>query len=383
MARILVVLILLSIFSTISCEKNEPVGPTNFAPVLSNLSLPDSVMTTSISNYIFSIKCFDENGLNDIKTVLYQLESSDGSEKQSGLMYDDGDYEMHGDNIANDGKYTVRFHAELNPSTYKFSVQATDQSELESNILEDYFEVIQGQINQAPLIMKYFIPDSAIVDEILPFKICIQATEPDSGDYITKVTYKILGPKITELAEEGELNDMGISGDSLASDGIYSIETTTAFANWKFGEYHVLVNAFDSHLEISNTVYEILPWAKLNVGVPPQLLTLSAPDTIKLPTSTSQSYILSVNATDGDNNKDVKEVFFNTTKPDGYPSSGNPFFMYDDGKNGDAEADDNIYSLLIWITPENTPGDYKFEFQAKDYSELLSNKIIHTITVVE
>ena len=94
---------------------------------------------------------------------------------------------------------------------------------------------------------------------------------------------------------------------------------------------------------------EILPWTKLNIGVPPQLSNVSAPDSITLPASAGQSYILSVTVTDEDNNNDVNEVFFNTTKPDGSPSSGNPFFMYDDGKNGDQLAGDGIWSFSITI----------------------------------
>jgi hypothetical protein len=37
--------------------------------------------------------------------------------------------------------------------------------------------------------------------------------------------------------------------------------------------------------------------------------------------------------------------------------------------------------LIIWITAENMLGNYTFEFQARDYSNLLSNKITHIITV--
>ena len=76
---------------------------------------------------------------------------------------------------------------------------------------------------------------------------------------------------------------------------------------------------------------------------------------------------MTIEASDGDNNRDVKEVFFYSKKPDGeYANSGNPFKLYDDGQSGDAIAQDNKFSLIIWITAENMLGNYTFEFQARD-----------------
>jgi hypothetical protein len=110
---------------------------------------------------------------------------------------------------------------------------------------------------------------------------------------------------------------------------------------------------------------------------------VSAPDTIKRPSSDDKSFLLTATTTDADDNRDVKEVTFDTFKPDGSASSGNPFQMYDDGTSGDVVAGDFIFSLRIFITSQNATGNYRFEFQAKDYSDLLSNKIIHTITVIQ
>jgi hypothetical protein len=373
-------LILLFIFS---CEKDNPVTPENFPPVLSNLIVPDTVITNINQRFIFSVICTDENGLDDIDSVFYQIFSLTERFITSGIMFDDGDYSNHGDNVPKDGKYSIRLKLDLAEGYYRFIVKAIDRTQLESDALTDTFYAKPGVINQAPTVSKYHIPDTVYVDEIVPFYISVRASDPDSLDYISRVTYQILGPVVTELAEEGELFDSGIKGDSLAGDGIFSIETSTAFANWKFGEYHLMIYAFDNHNKTSNSIYEILPWAKINLGVAPQLISVTAPDTIKLPTTDAESYVLTATALDEDNNRDIQEVFFNTFKPDGSPSIGNPFKMYDNGINEDRVAGDNIYSLLIWISPQNLPGNYRFEFQAKDYSNLLSNKIIHTITVIQ
>jgi hypothetical protein len=367
----------------ISCEKDNPTKPKEFPPVLSNLAIPDTFLTGIDQSYIFSVKCTDENGLDDIDAVSFKILRNSGQLVVSGNMFDDGNYNSHGDNVPGDGKYSVLLKLDLDTDKYHFAVQAVDHAKLMSDELSDTFYVMPGVINNAPVITKYHIPDMIYVDEIVPFYLSVEASDPDSLDYIEKVTYQILEPTLTEVVETNELNDQGVDGDSVAADGTYSIETTTAFANWTFGNFHLMIQAFDSHNTPSKIIHLILPWAKKNIGVAPQILSANAPDTIQLPSTGDKSFLLSASVTDSDNNKDIKAVVFNTFKPDGSPSTGNPFKMYDDGTSGDAVAGDYIFSLRIFITATNAVGNYRFEFQAIDYSDLLSEKIIHTITVTQ
>ena len=366
-----------------SCEKDDPTSPKDSPPVLSDLAVPDTILTGIDQSFIFSVKCNDANGLDDIDSISFKISTNSGQLVVPGIMFDDGNYDVHGDNVPGDGKYSVRLKLDLDMGDYHFAVQAVDLTKLRSDELSDTFYAMPGIINFAPTITKYHIPDTVYVDEIVPFNLSVNASDPDSADYIKKVTYQILEPTLTEVAENGELNDQGVNGDSLAGDGIYSIETTTAFANWKFGNYHLMIQAFDSHDKSSESIYKILPWAKKNIGVAPQILSVSAPDTVQLPNSGDKSFILTAKVTDQDNNKDIKEVSFDTFKPDGTPSSGNPFKMYDDGTSGDAVAGDFIFSLRIFITAANDAGNYRFEFQARDYSELSGEKVTHIITVIK
>ena len=377
-------LFLFSLISIVffSCDKEDPVSPQNFVPVLSNLSVPDTLLSNDISSYIFSVKCSDEDGLDDIQNVLFDV--TNGTEDLSGPLYDDGDYETHGDNIANDGKYSIRFHTDFEPGNYSFSVKAVDKADAESNTLAQDFVVVQGIVNEAPVITTISIPDSVVVDQVVPFLLQIHAVDSDSNDFISRVTYQILGPTVSELAEEGELYDDGLHSDSLANDNVFAIETTTDFSVWKFGLYHISIQAYDSFNRKSESIYVILPWKKMEIGVAPQVFDLAAPDTIKLPASGEDARLITIGATDADNNRDIKDVFFNSFKPpNGELSASSPLAMYDDGTSSDVTAGDNVYSLLIRF-PYNTPtGDYRFEFQARDYSELLSNKIIHIVTVTK
>ncbi|MBC8185170.1 hypothetical protein H8E88_29090 [candidate division KSB1 bacterium] len=368
----------------ISCKNENPVQPTNVAPVLKNFTVPDTIFTQINQSYIVSVHVSDENGLDDIAAVKYEILNSLGNVFTQGDLFDDGDYDLHGDIIANNGTYSQRLNINFPTGVYQIIVSAIDKSELESDPLENSFYAKEGVINNAPTLAVLQIPDSVYVDKIVPFFFQVRAEDEDSDDYISKVTFQVLGPTISDLALEGELVDDGSSGDQTAGDGIYSIETTTEFASWKFGSYHLYMTAFDSKQKASKSLYTIIPWAKMELGVAPVVLNISAPDTLNRPTTGDKSILLTIETTDPDHNNDVKEVFFYSKKPNGeYANSGNPFNLYDDGQLGDATANDNKFSLVIWITSANDLGDYVFEFQARDYSDLLSNNIIHTLTVIE
>ena len=381
------ILALVILFFIISCEKDDPTSPKDFPPVLSNLAVSDTILTGINQSYIFSVECDDKNGLDDIDSVSFKISTNAGQLVVPGIMFDDGNYDAHGDNVPGDGKFSVRLKFDLDTGDYRFAVHAVDRSKLKSDELSDTFYAMQGIINRAPVIIKYHIPDTVYVDEIVPFYLSVKASDPDSQDFISKVTYQILGPKVTELAEEGILNDNGINGDSLAGDGIYSIKTTTEFANWKFGEYHLMIMAFDSRNKSSNSIYEILPWSKQEMGVPPQIYDLAAPDTIKLPSSGSDARNITIKARDDDHYNDIKHVFFYSIKPDStLANNGNPFFLYDDGiidqYKWDEVAHDGVFSIQIKFPYDTNTGEYRFEFQAIDYSDLLSNKIIHRVRVI-
>ncbi len=381
MIKLRAALIIFMMVFAVSCENENPIQPQQAPPILSDLAAADTILTGIDQSFIFSVKCIDENGIDDIDSVLFRILSNGGQLHVSGIMFDDGKYEVHGDIIPKDSIYSVRLKLDLNDGAYRFVVQAVDQARLRSNELTDTFFAVPGIINLAPVITKYNVSDTVFVDEIVPFYLSAQASDPDSQDSIQKVAYKIFEPSLTGIAEQGELNDQGINGDSLAGDGIYSIETTTAFASWKFGDYHLMIQAYDSHNKGSRSVEVTLPWAKMKIGDAPQILEVNAPKTIQLPSSGDESFLLTASVFDADDNRDVKEVFFNSFKPGNIPSDNNPFKMYDDGTSGDAIAGDFIFSLKIFIIPQNATGSYRFEFQAKDYSELSSEIIVRTIVV--
>jgi len=115
-------------------------------------------------------------------------------------------------------------------------------------------------------------------------------------------------------------------------------------------------------------------------NVPPVVKNVQAPDTLIVPLADTLKISLSVDASDADGVNELTSVYFNTFRPDGSPSSSNPFQMFDDGNivaNGDLVKGDGTYSRIIILPPGTTKGKYRFDFQAIDKSNELSNVISH------
>ncbi len=116
-------------------------GQANVPPVLSGLSMPDTV-SFGVS-FIFSIKASDQNGLSDISTVFYKLYRPDGTmvTNSQGIseypLSDNGDYSVTGDITAGDGTYTnkLQFPSGQPTGSWKFTFQAKDKSGALSNIV--------------------------------------------------------------------------------------------------------------------------------------------------------------------------------------------------------------------------------------------------------
>jgi hypothetical protein len=153
------------------------------------------------------------------------------------------------------------------------------------------------------------------------------------------------------------------------------------------GTFAVEISAIDvSGLE-SNVFIAPLKIARLNR--PPQISSLSAPDTLQLPSQGLVVMMLSLRVDDPDGVADISTVRFTSILPDGKPSSAGPIEMFDDGSyvdlggysSGDAVDADGIYSRIIQLLSTAATGMYTFSFVAIDRSNDSSNVITHTILV--
>lgn len=122
---------------------------------------------------------------------------------------------------------------------------------------------------------------------------------------------------------------------------------------------------------------------------PPVIDSVSVPDSVQIDSVNTIVFSLYAAVYDPYGLNDISKVYFNTTKPDGTPSSGNPWIMYDDGGasglpgDDDAIANDGIYTLTIQLPPGTTLGVYKFAFYAVNRSGISSAPVFHNLKVYQ
>ena len=114
-------------------------GQPNVAPAISNdIVNPDSAVVTSPIVILTSVKATDQNGPRDIERVYFLVYRPNGTTNNNqNLMFDDGDIDVHGDQVAGDGIYSLLI--QITPAntkgTYRFEFAAKDFSGDLSNII--------------------------------------------------------------------------------------------------------------------------------------------------------------------------------------------------------------------------------------------------------
>jgi hypothetical protein len=189
-------------------------------------------------------------------------------------------------------------------------------------------------------------------------------------------TLSVLSSDGSETLATGEMSPTGTIDPQWGQK--YSTALTFTIQRTLIGKLQVEFSGTGDDGSTSNLVR--IPLSIVRLNQPPVLSNLQAPDSVMLE-SIEQFLLLEVDAIDPDGQADIRSVVFNSTQPNGTPSTGNPFAMYDDGSNGDVLSDDGTYSLLVILPPTTTPGTYRFDFQAVDRSDSLSIPIVHFITV--
>jgi len=114
-------------------------GQTNIAPIISNLTAPDSAKIDTIKALIFlSIEAEDQNGLNDIELVFFNSfipPNGNPSSSNPFIMHDDG---ANGDQTAQDGIYSLIIELPsvgVTKGTYRWEFQARDRGKKLSNTI--------------------------------------------------------------------------------------------------------------------------------------------------------------------------------------------------------------------------------------------------------
>ena len=348
--------------------------PVSVEPIIQSIQAPERVYTESDDPIIVHVDARDPQGVSDLKTVTFTLLDSSGAFTSGGLK-DDG---TGGDIIPGDGQFTGQFSGKdfADHGTHVYlQVVAEDREGHLSSPVQDTILVQLGKADALPKISFLVLPDSVnlAVDSLLTISATL--TDPDGLTDLLGLDVQLFPAQGASPIWQDTLLYEGTAGA-----GQISAQVPVSIFKNKRGDYIFRLTALDKSGGASEAAIRTVHVFKIVHNDPPVLSELSAPDTVSR--SSGEIFVLSVKVTDPQGSADVSQVYFNTFKPDGSPSSGNPFSMRDDGQGGDAIANDGIYSLGISISASNATGNYRFEFYAVDYSGAVSQPIIHVITVV-
>ncbi|MCD6117237.1 hypothetical protein J7K93_09495 [bacterium] len=363
----------------LSCDVRSPVADNDFNPVIEKLFVPEKSYTESQNTLMVRAQVNDPQGINNIKDVNYNLFRINSNEEiDRGTLKDDG---KNGDVIAGDGTYYCFLDAGLlrgNEGKYIISVEAIDDENNKSASAADTLNILSGQENISPVILKIYVPAAVTDSQADSLLLRAKISDKQGIADVCSLFCKLYFPLGNEPLAAFLLNNDGLSGDSLASDSIFSVKADIKKYAAGPGIYKVRFQAKDRggllswpatgsfYLQIENN--------------PPVLSNLSAPDTVSR--SNSGPFTLKIQVEDPQGYGDISKVWFTVNKPDG-SSTGTIFKMSDNGEDGDQQAQDGIFSLTISISAQNETGDYEFIFRAEDKSGLQSEPVIHKIIVVE
>lgn len=218
-------------------------------------------------------------------------------------------------------------------------------------------------------------------DDLLTIGLLVVAkVSSDPNRPVARVQMRIISPYDAASPSTVSMLDDGSGGDQVKGDCIFTARTTFQLQRVQIGVFTIEVAALGANDSRSNTL--LLPLSIFRGNHAPQITLVEAADTVQL-RNESQILVLRMRVSDEDGIGDISRVIFNSYRPDGSASSGNPFVMYDDGSvmHGDEKAGDGIFSLLITLPATTAPGTYRFDFQAVDRSNTVSNLLVHSMTV--
>lgn len=360
----------------LQCTIKDPVIPVSgVAPVIENIMAPESLDLTDLSKARVSASVSDPQGYENITLVLLSVNKGQASLSQDTLR-DDG---LNGDILVRDGRFSIMLkkeHFQKQTGVFHLKVQAFDADGHESKIQAD---TISTYLNP-PVLGDLEFPD-VLTEATLPEAFfAVRVTDGDGLADIDSVWCDLVLPKSTDPFMRFKLVDDGTSGDANPHDSLFSRRIDLSDTIRIPGEYTVHIQASDSKNALSRMMTD-----SIRVDIPnqsPVLGNLNAPATVFR--NNPEPILLTVQADDPQGLNDVWRVCFNVTKPDGAPSAGNPFCMYDDGDSdahGDDKAGDGVYSLFITISVSNDVGTYRFDFFAEDRNGVRSEALTHFMDV--
>ena len=346
-------------------EKKEIMGTSENFDII-EVNIPPVLSSTSEKATIFTAKVTHPEGDAGIAMVKLLVTDSLGNSTQEYQMYDDGNAQSHnsGDVIAFDQVYSIILigsQAGIADGYYSVKVTATAKDGSEKESPSNEMEVFP---NQAPEILNLSFPDS-IVSGMQPTDILFTVTDNDGlNDILWVLIQGFDSVSSFPVFQDTVFNP-------LDNSPVFNGTIDSSYGAGKTGNYLLNCFAVDRVGDRSSIVEKEIYVENL----PPQLSEAVVPDTLTLPSSGDIRVEITVNVKDSQSLDDIDSVYFNSYLPNGSPATSNPFLMYDNGLPydlnnkvavGDAVAGDGIFTLTIFLPYNTNPGQYRFEFFARD-----------------
>ena len=178
-----------------------------------------------------------------------------------------------------------------------------------------------------------------------------------------------------EVIAEGELSQP--EGANTGDKYIASFETTlstTTVSNWRLNVF-----LFDQRGE-GNRIETTIPIRGFSNN-PPQILSISSPDTVNRPQSGEQPFSITAKVTDEDGQTTIQSVTVELINPDDV--STGIFNMRDDGSSdsGDQVASDSVYTVTFSVNADSRAGIFDLLFLAQDRAGLESDTLERQIVI--
>ncbi len=248
--------------------------------------------------------------------------------------------------------------------------------------------IIEASIAPTSIDFGKMSPNGAVMDvSILGY---VNATDDNGLSDIVSVSYKVFTPA-GKLFATGTLADNGTLPDLIAGDGQYNSQFILHLPKEVIGTYNIQFTTYD-RMGFSSNIFNNPLKITLSTNNPPSLSNLSAPDSVRVPSTadTVNLVYMTVAVSDQQGLNDITSVILTSQRPDS--SVAGTFYLSDDGgssiltqfglPSGDSLANDGIYSIIVPIFSTNIKNTYRdFIFTARDQSGALSNAIIKRVVI--
>lgn len=202
----------------------SPVSFNTDTILINGQTTPDDIIELSLTCSVFADVPAPGQSANVTFTI---ANPGGGSTYATGMLHDDG---ILPDSAAGDGKYTgtVTFSIQrVEVGYFELSVVGAISDVVSSNTVRKVIPVFRS--SRAPFLYDLSAPDTVVLppaNQVLLILMSVAASDSDGPEDVRDVYFRNLdSPSDTTrkffLYDDGDVN--GLSGDSLAGDGVYSI----------------------------------------------------------------------------------------------------------------------------------------------------------------